>query len=373
MLISSIMADTTLPVTKTTMILDLDDEEFAKHKLGEEEHGHSTNSWQYWKEKLMNDLMAVLRNHVLFGIVLARDDNVFTRWERFFNLLGFIGTQIMIISIIGTQDGVVNATCACLRDMEEDVSCHETGNNTFSLPADGSLRDEWDPYIKTWADTIDEAYASCPADATLRECSPTKFCCYAHVGSILGEDKKDQWHGMSPSDPCPDYWFANIVLASLYGVLLSYLILNPTVQCLLNRESKRWNPCAYFLIFIQCVWGVVWAVVYTEVSKELEISKAAYVSVLTNVAIGLFITSVGVGLIMQSVVNPAMERCACGCRGNHTEEGDPTASGEDGDGESGPPAPHEIPSKPTTTVAGALAVGDSEGDDDESVSTVISV
>ncbi|CAB9509959.1 expressed unknown protein [Seminavis robusta] len=239
-------------------------------------------------------------------------------------LLGFIGTQVMIVSIIGTTDAVAAATCACLRDTEQDAFCHETGNATFSLPADGSLRvDEWNPYVITsWAgnNKIQDAFADCPVDATLRECSRTKFCCYAYVGSLLGEEDKDKWHTMSPFDPCPDYaqWLDTIAL-SVYGVLLSYLILNPLVKYMLARESRRCNPCAYCLIFLQTLWGVTSLVVYSETSQDLGISQTAYTSVLTNVALGIFVTSIAIGMVLETMVYPLLVAC-CTCKKSGGEE-----------------------------------------------------
>jgi len=302
---------------------DIESEEHPVHDAkGYEEEADDESpitTWQQkWKQKIQDELLDILRGDVLFGIFFANEGDSFSRGERIFNLLGFIGTQIMIMSMIGIQDAVIDATCACLQNEESsEAFCHETGNVTFSLPESGGLREEeWDPYVKTWSDSITEAYASCPTDATVSECSATKFCCYAYVGNLLGEEEKDSWHGMSPADPCPEYWFANIVLGSIYGVLLSYLILSPVVVYLLSFESRRCNPVAYLLVVVQVGWGIVMVLYYTHASGELGVSNAAWVTVLTNLAVGLFITSPIVGLVVNSFAKRLLRKvggCCCCC------------------------------------------------------------
>jgi len=248
---------------------------------------------------------ATLEKHVLFNICLMDPaDTAYTRRERIFNFVGFLGAESIVSAIFASLNMFNAAVCACLEgnDAYEETACHIQGDTTFSLPFGDSeqpfLRAEWLDHLDTAEATqlgiIDGTDIFCPSDVLMGMCSANKVCCFAFVASRL-----EAIEDFDPNhDYCADwmiYWYAE----SLLGFVAAGFFLAPLVEWLLRKESTSLNPVAYFIIFCQVFMGIAFPVSFNQESKQLGLGGRAWISVIVSVLVGLFFHSIYLGIAWE--------------------------------------------------------------------------
>mmetsp|Transcript_30816 Transcript_30816/g.35571 ORF Transcript_30816/g.35571 Transcript_30816/m.35571 type:complete len:144 (+) Transcript_30816:299-730(+) len=106
-----------------------------------------------------------------------------------------------------------------------------------------------------------------------------------------------------------------LLVSSIFATLFSYVCFGQLVKWMLRKERKRWNPLAYLIILIQNFYDGFLAVVNADRSQDLaeKDSFGAAAFFIGFILFSLFVTSVIVGLLLQSVVLPLVKKCCCCC------------------------------------------------------------
>lgn len=275
-------------------------------------------------KRLKEALMETLHAHVLFNLCFwkeVREDTAYTVMERIINFIGFLGAEACIVSLLAGVDTVDAAICACIRrDEDANNNCAVAGDELFSLRGDGYLRQDWLSLIQ--ADPEDMVVGTsleCPdLYTTKEECSLTKACCVAFVGSKLETNQT-----MSTYDPCPENWAFEYIVGHLVATICAAFLLVPFVEWLLRFESQILNPMAYAIVALQVALGVSFTYVFAKESIMLGVGEYAWVSVITSIGLSLVLDTIVLGVLWEIAGKPLYQRyCCCCCtdRGSDTDQ-----------------------------------------------------
>lgn len=271
----------------------------------------------------------MLKANDLFGICCVDEDDSFTRFERIVELCSFVAMQIITVSFLA--DVIINnsAACACIdgdpvgNPAQND--CTSVGDTTFSLPADGSWRQEWFDYESAHLppQCLDSPLP--PSENATVFCDSVYACCYAYLDHLIEEG---EWltYPTNYVDPCPYDPITEAILASIFGTFLSLFLFKPLVKFILMLETQVFNCIAYILVTVQIILALSYFSDYVAHASQLYIPESEIKT------LGVMGKSIMMGLCIWSPISFFVMRflcCCCCCCCCH--RGDTAAAKEEED------------------------------------------